>query len=62
MATPATACGSSTLQWLRPNTRMASPATQRETGGLSTEMNEALSNDPNSHAVQSSEPLYAAAA
>ena len=56
-ATPAIACGRRMLHEDRPKARTDRPVTHSDTGGLSTEMNEAVSKDPNSHAVQSIEPL-----
>ena len=51
-AMPSSACGASTLQELRPNTRADSSMTQSAAGGLSTVMKFEASDDPKKNAFQ----------
>ncbi len=61
-ATPISACGASTLQLEKPNSRADNPMTHSAAGGLSTVIALPASSDPNSSAVQLCEPAWAAAA
>ena len=60
--TPISACGSSMVNALKPNSLPDNPITHIAAGGLSTVMALPASSDPNSHAFRSCVPACAAAA
>src|SRR5690349_3282713 len=61
-ATPISACGSSMVNALNPNSLPDNPIAHIAAGGLSTVMALPASSDPNSHAFQDCVPACAAAA
>jgi hypothetical protein len=62
VATPASACGTSTDQLENPKTRANNPDTHSEAGGLSTVTTFPASSEPNSNACQLSVAAWVAAA
>jgi len=61
-AMPSSACGTSRLQLLYPNSRADRPMTHRAPGGLSTVMKFEESSEPKNQAFQLFEPACTAAA
>ncbi|SHT68652.1 Uncharacterised protein [Mycobacteroides abscessus subsp. abscessus] len=61
-ATPMTACGTSIDHGLKPNSRTLSSISHRNSGGLSTVMELAASDEPKTNAFHDTDPACTAAA